>query len=393
MSTSYPHRTIVHVLESFHMGGGERVALDLATKQLARGCSVLAVSLSSPPEGPLGPMFREQGIATHTVAKGPRFDLTLVPKLVALFSRHRVDIVHVHNPLALIYGAPAGRLARASVVCTKHGEAKDKMRRLLLRRAAATFCSAVVCVSKKTARAAQERGEIPSKKVHVIPNGIDISRYFADERIRREVRAELGIPSNAWVVGTVGRLEPVKNQEFLLRSAAPLLNEQRRLVLVGDGPDRAALESLAEQLPNGQFVQFVGMRQDVPRILNAFDLFALSSRTEGLPLVLLEAMATGLPIVATSVGGVPEVIKERETGFLVGPADESAMRRRIKRFAEDPELGKRWGERARKLVCECYSLDRMVDDYFEIYNSKYIIGADVCKSPSGCKYFGPQRID
>jgi glycosyltransferase involved in cell wall biosynthesis len=350
------------------VGGQERVALDLAAGQRALGCAVLAVSLAPPPDGPLGADFRAVGCEVATVPKRDGFDVTLPARLAWLFARRRVDVVHTHNPQPLIYGALASRLAGARAVHTKHGANPDTDSRVRLRRAAARLASAYVAVSALTADVARKNREVPERKLRTIPNGIDLSRFHPDAAARAEVRAELGIAAGAWVCGTVGRLAHEKDQALLLRAMAPLLDDTRRLVIVGDGQERAALEAQTAALGDrARFVHLVGERRDVPRLLAAFDAFALTSRTEGLPLVIPEAMATGLPVVSTAVGGIPGVVVEGETGFLVARADEPLLRERLGRLAGDAALSGRQGQRGRALALELYSAERMVRDYLALY--------------------------
>ena len=359
---------IAHVLSSFGVGGQERVALDLARGQRERGHRVLAVSLAPPPDGPLAAEFMAAGVETVTVPKRDGFDALLPRRLAALFRRENVRIVHTHNPQPLVYGAPAARLARARAIHTKHGSNPDRGRRLWLRRAAGWLCDAVVAVSDTTAEIARENHEAPTKRLHVVPNGIDLSRFFPDAEARAAVRAELGIPSGAWVTGTVARLSPEKDQALLVRAAAPLLGENAWLLLAGDGPEAAALRELVSQLPNGKFVRLLGARSDVPRVLASLDVFALSSRTEGLPLVIPEAMAVGLPVVSTAVGGIPAVVEEGTTGLLVPAGDEQALRDRLARLAGDHVLAQNLGHQGRERAVSQFSAQRMVSDYMMLYS-------------------------
>ncbi len=181
------------------------------------------------------------------------------------------------------------------------------------------------------------------------------------------MRAELGIGPGAWVVGTVGRIAPEKDQALLLRAAAPLLGPDARLVVAGDGPLLPSLAGLATSLGIAGFVHLLGARADVPAVLNALDAFVLCSTTEGLPLVVPEAMATGLPVVATRVGGIPTVIDEAQTGYLVPAADEEALRARLALLRGDAEAGRALGARARSAALARFSASRMRREYVELY--------------------------
>ena len=309
--------------------------------------------------------FREHGIAVDRVAKRDGLDATLVPRLVRALRRHRADVVHTHNPLPLIYGAPAARLAGAAAIHTKHGVNPGSRGHHMLRRAAAQLTSAFVAVSDTTTAQAKEQRDAPSRKMHTIANGIRLDRYRPDPEARAAARVELGL-GDAWVVGTVGRLDEYKNQALLVRAMAPLLSSDVRLVIVGDGPARGDVEAELAKLREPKWVVMTGRRMDVPRLMPAFDVFALSSKTEGLPLVVPEAMAAGLPIVTTSVGGLPTVVDEDVTGMLV-PVDAAALSRALRRLADDRDLPRAMGQRARETALARYSADRMVDAYLDLY--------------------------
>jgi len=338
------------------------VALDLAIGQRRLGHEVMAIGLAP---GPLRRDFVAAGVDVRTMFKRGGFDAQLLARLAFVLRTAKVDVVHTHNPQALIYGAPAGRLASARVVHTKHGANPDNARRLWLRRAAGALTHAYVSVSALTAEVAAANREAPASRRHTIPNGIDLDRFYPDAADRAAIRAELGIPADAFVFGTVGRVAVEKNQALLLRAAAPLLDAKTHLIVVGDGAEMPMLAQLARDLPS---VHLVGARRDVPNLLRAFDVFALSSVTEGLPLVLPEAMATGLPLISTAVGGIPAVI-DADLGLLVPPSDEAALRHALTTLHQDREKAVRFGARAREQALSKYSATRMVADYLRVYRS------------------------
>lgn len=362
--------SIVHVLSSFGVGGQERVALDLAIGQKARGHTVSVLSLAPEPDGAMADEFREHGIAVGRVVKRDGVDASLVPRLARALRDYAADVVHTHNPLPLIYGAPAARLTGAAAIHTKHGVNPGSRGHRMLRRAAAQLTHAFVAVSDTTEQQAREQNDAPTSKLHMIANGIRLDRYRPDPDARAATRAELGLPEDAWVVGTVGRLDEYKNQSLLVRAMAPLLSDRVRLVIVGDGPARKQVEDEIALLAHPEFVVMTGRRMDVPRIVPAFDVFALSSKTEGLPLVVPEAMAAGLPVIATAVGGLPSVIDEGVTGMLVpfeqGDAEQT-LRHALKTLEQDRDLAARLGTKARETALVRYSADRMVDAYLDLY--------------------------
>jgi glycosyltransferase involved in cell wall biosynthesis len=358
--------SIVHVLSSFGVGGQERVALDLAIGQRARGHHVSVISLAPPPDGAMVKEFQQAGITASRVTKGRGIDPTLVPRLAKAL--RGADVVHTHNPLPLIYGAPAARIVGARAIHTKHGMNPGTRGERFLRRAAARLVHAFVAVSETTNAQARQQQDAPLEKLLTIPNGIRLDRYAPDDGARTEVRMELGL-GDAWVVGTVGRLDTYKNQAMLVRAMAPLLSSRVRLVIVGDGDNRSEVEAAVASLPEPRWVVMTGRRMDVPRLVHAFDVFALSSKTEGLPLVVPEAMAAGLPIVTTAVGGLPSVIETGVTGLLV-PVDEGLLHAALAELERDRDLAKRLGVKARETALERYDYDRMVDAYMTLYRDQ-----------------------
>jgi glycosyltransferase involved in cell wall biosynthesis len=245
----------------------------------------------------------------------------------------------------------------------------DRRRRLWLRRASAKLVDAYVAVTATLATRALEQGDCHPSRLHVIANGIDVTRFAPSRRGRRKVREELGIPDSAWVVGTVGRLAPEKDQALLVEAMAPLLGPGRRLVIVGDGTEREALRARIASTPGGRYVHMLGERDDVENILAAWDAFALTSRTEGLPLVLLEAMATGLPVLCTAVGGIPDLVRHGVTGFLSPAGHCDPLTSHLASLSTDASLSRRVGEAGRHEILQRHSVERTAREYGVLYES------------------------
>ena len=358
--------SIAHVVSSLGRGGQERVIFDLAHSQSDAGHRVTTFSLAE--GGSLADEFTEVGLPVVVEPKrGDGYDLSLARRLRRRFASGRYDLVHTHNPMALLYAALPARIAGAALVHSKHGINPDRGRRLWLRRAAGLLVNGYVAVSEPTAEVARANRECRLTRLRVIDNGIDLSRFSPSQAVRREVRAELGIPDRAFVVGTVGRLAPEKAHLFLLRAMAPILDDDLHVLICGDGPMAEQVAKEAAGLGRPDCVHLTGLRSDVPRVLAALDLFVLTSTVEGLPLVIPEAMATELPVVATAVGGVPRVVVEGQTGHLVDSGDEEALRSRIADLWRDPERRQRLGRRARTMALENYSAERMAAEYMDTY--------------------------
>jgi glycosyltransferase involved in cell wall biosynthesis len=358
--------SIVHVLSSLGVGGQERVALDLAISQKSQGHRVAVMALAPLPDGAMIDEFVAAQIEIVRVEKrGSGIDATLTARIAMALRHHGVDVVHTHNPMPLIYAAPAARMLRKAAIHTKHGRNPAGVGNRALRRIASQCVHFFVAVSDITAEQAIAQYDCPKSKLRTIANGIRLERYVPDAKLRAETRAELNL-GDAWVVGTVGRLDEFKNQSMLVRAMAPLLSPLCRLVIVGDGPSRSDVEAEVARLPDPRFCVMTGRRMDVPRLMPAFDVFALSSTSEGLPLVVPEAMSAGLPIVATEVGGLPAVVDEDSTGKLVA-VDEIAMRNALAELMADRARTRSMGATARKTAHARFSAERMSAQYMALY--------------------------
>jgi len=370
-----PPMHVVHAVLSLNVGGLERIVLDLIRETRRRGGRVSVVcfehsgSLASE-AGSLGATVVQLGLPP---GRGRRVEASTVHALAEL----NPDVIHTHQSKALWQVGPAARAAGIPLIHTEHNDKVGKavgwwrkVRTRVLTRLAAQYASKFCCVSADVARSVGRWGTVPASKIETVLNGIDVDRY-ADASSRAEVRASLGIPQDARVVGTVGRLNEVKRQDLLLRAVAALGPgyEDVRVLLVGDGPERANLERLAADSGLGERTVFAGYQSSPERFLPAMDVFALTSRMEGLPLALLEAWAAGLPVVATTVGGVPEVVADGETGLLVPSGDEAAVTAALRRLLSDRGAADRLAAAGRTAVRERFSLERMASEYEARYRA------------------------
>ncbi len=212
-------------------------------------------------------------------------------------------------------------------------------------------------------------GAVPREKIRYIPNGVDTERFRPDSAVRARLREELGL-RDAFVWLAVGRFEKPKDYPTMLQAFAQVLEGQREAVLLvaGDGPLRPAMEELAHELGIAERVRFLGIRRDVPELMNTADAYLMSSSWEGMPMVLLEASATGLPIVATHVGGNPEIVLDGKTGFLVPSKNPKALAQAMLRLMSIPERERqKMGEAARRHIEANFSLDRVVEQWEILY--------------------------
>jgi glycosyltransferase involved in cell wall biosynthesis len=352
--------TIVHAVASLEPGGLEQFAVRLATLQLRHGHRAAILAIRG---GPFAEPARRAGVEVRAL-NGTRRAARWARGL-AYLARRRADVVHAHNPTALHYAAAAKFVSRAKVVLTDHGQCAGVVR--VPRPWELARTDAIVSVSADVADRHQGLYG-PGRSSTVIRNGVE---FAPARRSRAAVRAELALPDGATGI-VVARAEPVKGHDTLLR-ALGVLRQQGvavNLLIVGDGSERPRLEALAGQLGlDPARVRFLGFRTDVPDLLAAADFFVLSSLQEGLPLAVLEAMAHSLPVIATPVGGVPEVLTDGAHGFLVPTRASDLLAAAIGRLAADPELRQALGQAGARRVEHEFLFEHMAGRYEHLYRA------------------------
>ncbi len=299
---------------------------------------------------------------------------TQAPALTALIRRVRPDVVHSRNWGALEAVVAARWARRCSVIHSEHGyelnPGTEPARRYWIRRIAYSLADHVFAVSDELRDHLARRTGYSSKNFGVIHNGVDTSRFRADAAIRRRARSELGIDSDNFCIGCVGRVTPIKDYGTLLRAAEQLNTRcsSWRVLIAGDGVERARFEEVvcANPVLQGK-VRFLGTITDVSHFLNALDVFVLPSLCEGISNSLLEAMATGLPVVASNTGGNPEVAIDGESGLFFPVGDARTLARRLEQLHTDYELRSKIGQAASRRIKSEFSLNAMVRRYEELY--------------------------
>jgi glycosyltransferase involved in cell wall biosynthesis len=366
---------VAHVAMSLDTGGLERIVVDLVREGRRLGQEVAVVCLERP--GKLSGQAVALGARVYCVDKRPGIRPGAFVRLRRVLRDFRPDVVHAHTVGGLFYAGPAARVLGAPlVVMTEHinnlchplSGRLARWRRAWLVWLSVRFCRRVFCVSKDIADELAERRLAPRDKLCVLLNGIDTSRVtrLTD---RAGLRRSLGIPPEATVIGNVARLNPVKCQDLLIRAFARLKPRfpGAHLLLVGDGPSREALERQAAGSGLRGSVHFAGYQAEPERYLQVMNVFALTSSLEGLPLAILEAWAVGLPVVASAVGGVPDLIEHGRNGFLFPSGEEDALVNCLDSLLADPVTAAGVGDAARREAVARYDLSRMAGDYDRHY--------------------------
>jgi glycosyltransferase involved in cell wall biosynthesis len=361
---------VMHVVLSISAGGTERLVIEICRRL---GASSAPVVCCLDGAGEWASELTSAGVAVEALNRQPGFRPSLGWHIARLAARHRVSVIHCHHYSPYVYGAVAKTLSpRIGLVYTEHGRLSDaapSAKRRLVNPWLSRIPARVFAVSEELRRHMVAEG-FSEKRVQVIYNGIAISPRVTPEE-RAAARAELGLPDDAVVVGSVARLDPVKNLSLLLQAHASLhaSHPRARVALVGSGPEQQALETEARRLGTSQHVLFTGYRSDARRLMSAFDVYVNCSNYEGVSLTILEAMAAGLPVVATRVGGNAEVVIDGETGIIVPGREAAPLADAIATMSGDPRLRQEMGEAGRRRVEREFSIERMVDDYRKAYEA------------------------
>jgi glycosyltransferase involved in cell wall biosynthesis len=373
---------IVHLIPSFWTGHGPSSGIMAQIRSHdPREFAFSIWSLYAPPPA-LDPesLLREAGLEYRVFPMGRSFlDFRVLWPLVRHLRRKAPDILHCHLLRANLYGPIAARLAGIkAVICTIRGIDEYVTSPGLVPRAVrlaerltAGWVARYAAVSEAARRAIITHLGLSPLKIVTILNAVDLAPFQRPRGDGAAVRAALGLSPEGIVVGSVGNLLPLKNYDSLVlwfRELAALC-PQVQLLLVGEGQERQALESLVAELGLADKVRLPGFREDIPAVLEAMDIFAFPSLSEGLPRAVMEAMAAGLPCVALDVGGNGEAVVDGETGYVVSPGDAPGFTAGLLRLVQDPELRKKLGEAGKKRAFKLFNPKRLAAQYAELYRA------------------------
>jgi glycosyltransferase involved in cell wall biosynthesis len=366
-------RRPLHVLfiqTDMRVGGAEMLTAEIIRRLDRDRFAPELCCLKEP--GALGEALAAE-VPVHCGLLSGKYDLRVWPRLVGLLRRRHIDaVITVGAGDKMFWGRLAARRVGVPVILsalhsTGWPDGVSRLNRMLT-----PITDAFIAVAPSHGRFLIERQRFPENQVAVIPNGVDTQR-FAPVPDVASIRRELEISATDPVVGIVAALRPEKNHELFLRMAHRVVRQlpAAQFLIVGEGPCRDRLEQLARDLEIVPNVRFLGSRDDIPRLLAAMDVFALTSHIEANPVSILEAMSVGRPIVATNVGSIHESVAEGETGFLVPAGDETRLADRVLQLLHDPLLAQTMGAAARQTVQARWSIDAMVHGYERLIETVY----------------------
>jgi sugar transferase (PEP-CTERM/EpsH1 system associated) len=367
---------VVHLIYRLDFGGLETLLVDCINHMPPERYRHAIVCLTD--YTAFADKITRPGVELYALHKPPGLGLGIHVKLFKLLRALRPAILHTYNFACAEYAVPAWAAGVPVRIHAEHGrDASDPQglnrKHNFLRRALVPWIDRYVPVSHDLARWLQNVVNIPAAKSQLIMNGVDTVRFAPNLPAATMPWAGADKP---FVIGTVGRLQDVKDQATLIEAfallcaARPAAQESKglRLAVVGDGPLRARLEQKAQDAGVADLVWFAGARNDIPQLMRSFDLFALSSIAEGTPVTLLEAMACGVPVVATAVGGIPEVVQDGVNGALVPASNAQALAEALGRYADDRVRVSAHGAAAREKIEHHYSVAAMVGAYTALYD-------------------------
>lgn len=361
---------VLLLVHGLPVGGTEKVVVDLSLWMRKKGVSVIIGCLDQ--IGPLGISLQEEGFHLKLFQRKPGFDRTLPIRLAAFASREKCDLVHAHQYTPFFYAALAKLLTKFSLVFTEHGRFYPDVpnwKRRIFNRIIGKNVDWITAVSQEVRKSLEKTESFPPDHIEVLHNGIDLSIFPKKHNLRKKFRKESGIPDEALVIGTVARLNVIKNQKFLieafhvLRKSIPGIY----LLIIGDGPERFSLQTQVKALGLHHEVLFVGEQRNIPEWFNKIDIFALSSLSEGMPMTLLESMAAKVPIITTDVGGIREMLVPNKEALLIKSGDIKAFSEGMKKLIQDPFLRNELSEHAKMRVTKEFSLEVICRRYLEIY--------------------------
>lgn len=361
---------IMHILPSLEIGGMETALITLINAMDTEHFEnqIFCFDFKNY-ENSIQHRLHDENIPIYIFEKGHGVDYWLPVKISRILRQQKIDIVHTRNFAALLYGSVAAKLAGVQgIIADIRGripvDEGQKCKRLSF------MVSRFVGVSEDINKMLTIDFKIKASKVQTIYNGVQIPDAPPNRDVA-SLRAKHGLAPDDFVIGTIGRIELVKDYASLIRMSAPILHRytKAKLMIVGDGSQRVELENLAKELDVSAQTIFTGYQKEVSNYLQLINLFALTSVSEGISNVLLEAMAASIPVIATEVGGNPEIVRHDQTGFLIARSNLNQITEKVELLINNPELAKSLGQNGRRCVEEKFTIKKMVSEYQSLYQA------------------------
>ncbi|HEY2883419.1 MAG TPA: glycosyltransferase [Pirellulales bacterium] len=365
--------TVCQLVHALNVGGAELLAAGFA-RNLQDRYRFILVCLEE--LGTLGEQLRHEGFTVYTLGRRDGIDVACMRKLAGIWRSERVQLIHAHQYTPFFYALGSGMFRRRPpVLFTEHGRwfpDYPRRKRIVFNRLMLRKRDRVIGVGGSVRQALIENEGLHPDRVGTIYNGVSLAAFSqapADAGARSAVRRELAIGDDDFLLVQVARLDALKDHCTAVRTMEHVVKScpNAKLVLVGVGDQREKIAAEIRARGLEQVVRLVGLRHDVPRLLHAADLFLLTSVSEGIPLTIIEAMATGLPVVSTAVGGVAEVVDDQATGLLAPSGDDEQLAAAAIRLIQSPPLRKQFGEAGCRRATNLFSESQMNASYRQLY--------------------------
>ena len=363
---------VLKYIETSGPGGAETVLLNIA-KNLDKNQFNTTVVLHR--SRWLHEQLKKYNIDTKIIPSRRSWDIAFISKFVRLCRQLKIEIIHSHLSGANLYSSLAGMILRIPVIATYHNEfimpgrteRFIMFKSMLVRKLAAK----IVLIADFMQKDYIQKGKFSPEKLMTVYNGIDLDNQRNNREIS-DLRNELGLKDNEIIVGNVANIRQPKGHRYLIETARQVCNDlpDVKFLLIGDPGKGELKKEIEEQIAGLHLennVKLLGFRQDVHKLLHLMDIFVLSSTSEGLPLSVVEAMAASKPVVATNIGGLPEIVIPDETGYLVEPADSAALAEKLSILIKNEDLRQQMGEKGRNMAINKFSIETMIDTYQNLY--------------------------
>jgi glycosyltransferase involved in cell wall biosynthesis len=377
--TGAPRLRVLQIVDGFRMGGAENKLCELIQRLDRNKYEIMLANVG--PTGPLQAHFEQLGIELFDFRRCWAFDPWPFAKLYRLMQQRRIDIVQTTLFWADFIGAMAAKLARVPVILSWETVSHEgdpyhnNFQRRNGYRLAMKCVDLIIAVSHEVKESLIRRRHIPAEKIRVIHYGVDFAQFHPNGRdIVLAKRQEIGVQPGHFLIGIVARLEPWKGHRYFVEAFAEIALQfpEARVILVGEGSLRGELEQMTREKGLQGRLSFLGVRKDVAQLVNCLDLFVLPSLPgEGLPNVLLEAMACRIPVIATRVGGVPELVRDGQNGYLVPPGDAEALRTAFVQALSNRTRLQEIARAGRATVEEKFSLSQQIATFERTYDELY----------------------
>ena len=363
---------ITFLASKLTIGGAERQLQELINNTDKQKFNITVICLYNLDK--IGEEIKRSGIKCYSNILRSRFSLPSMRSLIKILRDEKINFCFIWNqPLAMFYGIIAAKCVHVNKIITAIHSTRSlerKLRRYFINKLLIRFVDKIIAVGTDQREYLIQREHFPPEKITVIFNGVDIDKYQADVNKENKKR-ELGIPKDYKAVGLIGRLHACKRHDIFLRAARLVVQQYPNVIffIVGDGEERRNIETLIEKLDLGQHVRMLGFRRDIIEITKILDISVLSSDTEALPMTIIEAMAASIPVIATNVGSVRDLILPGENGFLIPPNAPEKLAEAIVAILRDENMAQRMGERGYHIARAKFSVEMMVKNYERLFLS------------------------